>query len=197
MKVAIYLRVSTGEQDIGLQRRELTEIAQRRGWTITSEYVDHGVSGAKGRDQRPGLDQLLKDAARGKFDLVAAWSVDRVGRSTVDLLHFLQQLQAQNVAVYFCKQGFDASTPEGRLMFGLLSLFAAFEREMIQTRVKAGLAKAKANGTKSGRAIGRPALSDEKIAAVRNALAAKMTLREAAAACGVSRGFVHNIAKSQ
>ena len=89
-RVALYLRVSTDEQTTDNQRRELEAVAKRSGWEIVEAYEDHGISGAKGRDKRPALDSLMKDATRHRFDIVAAWSIDRMGRSVHPVLPYLQ-----------------------------------------------------------------------------------------------------------
>ena len=102
-------------------------------------YTDEGVSGAKGRDKRPGFDALLKGVARREFDLIAAWSVCRLGRSLQDLIGFLAEIQARSVDLYLHQQALDTSTPSGRAMFQLLGVFAEFERAMIRSRVVAGL----------------------------------------------------------
>lgn len=151
MRAAIYLRVSTASQDTDNQRLELERVAQQRGWDIVGIYEDAGISGAKGRDKRPGFDRLLKDATRGKFDIVAAWSVDRLGRSLQDLVAFLAELRDTGRDLYLHQQAIDTSTPSGRAMFGMLGVFAEFERGMIRERVNAGLARARAKGTKLGR----------------------------------------------
>jgi DNA invertase Pin-like site-specific DNA recombinase len=151
MRAAIYLRVSTSGQTTDNQRLELERVAQQRGWQIIGLYEDAGISGAKGRDKRPEFDRLLKDASRGKFDIVAAWSVDRLGRSLKDLVAFLSDLQATGRDLYLHQQSIDTSTPSGRAMFGMLSVFAEFERGMIRERVNAGLARARAKGVRLGR----------------------------------------------
>jgi DNA invertase Pin-like site-specific DNA recombinase len=126
-------------------------------WKVVEVYEDAGVSGAKGRDQRPSFDRLLKDATRGKFDIVAAWSVDRLGRSLRDLVNCLGDLQAAGRDLYLHQQAIDTTTPSGEAMFGMLSVFAQFERRMIRERVNAGLARAKENGV----ALGRPRTADK------------------------------------
>ncbi len=154
---AIYARVSTRNgQTTENQLRELREVAERHGWKIAATYTDNGISGAKGRDQRPGLDDLLKAVARKEFDVVAAWSVDRLGRSLQDLIGTLNELKAKDVDLYLHKQGLDTSTPAGKAMFQMLGVFAEFEREIIAERIHAGLARAKEQGTRSGKPIGRP-----------------------------------------
>ena len=150
-RVAIYVRVSTSEQHTRNQRRELYAVAKRHGWEVVSTFEDAGISGAKGRAERPGLDALMKAVARREVDMVAAWSVDRLGRSLTDLLDVLKELHAKGVDLFLHQQGLDTSTPSGRAMFQMLGVFAEFERAMIRERVMAGLARALADGTKLGR----------------------------------------------
>jgi DNA invertase Pin-like site-specific DNA recombinase len=150
-RVAIYVRVSTGSQTTENQERELREVGRRAGWEIVQVYKDAGISGAKGREARPAFDALQKDAARRKFDMVAAWSVDRISRSLHDLTGFLKDLHALKVDLYLHQQALDTSTPTGRAMFQMVGVFAELERAVIRERVMAGLARAKAQGTKLGR----------------------------------------------
>jgi DNA invertase Pin-like site-specific DNA recombinase len=136
----------------GNQRVALEAVAKARGWSVVQVYQDQGISGAKGRDKRPGLDALLKDAAKGDFRLVAAWSMDRLGgRSRQDLIGFLNELQALGVDLFLHQQGLDTTTPSGRAFYGMLGVFAEFERAMIQQRIKAGLERAKGQGKRLGR----------------------------------------------
>jgi DNA invertase Pin-like site-specific DNA recombinase len=157
-RVAIYLRVSTSKQETSNQRRELETVAARSGWQIVKVFQDAGISGAKGRDKRPGLDALLKAVNGKEFDMVAAWSVDRLGRSLTDLLGILQALHDKGVDLFLHQQGLDTSTSAGRAMFQMLGVFAEFERGIIRERVNAGLARARANGTKLGRRPVKPAV---------------------------------------
>ncbi len=150
MRVRLYLRVSTDGQTVENQRRELTAALQAKGHEITGEYKDEGVSGSKGRDKRPGLHDALSDAVRGSYDMLAAWSVDRLGRSVVDLLSTLAALRDNERALYLHKQALDTSTAAGRMLFGMLSVIAEFEREMIRERTLAGLARARENGVRLG-----------------------------------------------
>src|SRR6266850_318508 len=150
-RVGIYLRVSTGDQTTENQRLELEAVAARSGWEVVAFYEDAGISGAKGRDQRPGFDRLLKDATARKVNLIAAWSVDRLGRSLQDLVGFLNELQAVGCNLYLHQQALDTTTPSGRAMFQMCGVFAEFERCMIRDRVNSGLARARANGVKMGR----------------------------------------------
>jgi DNA invertase Pin-like site-specific DNA recombinase len=192
-RVAFYLRVSTGEQSVENQRRELLATAERRGWQIIGEYADEGISGAKGRDKRPAFDQLLKAVTRRKIDMVAAWSVDRLGRSLQDLLYFLGELHATGVNLYLERQGLDTSTPHGQLVFKMLGLFAEFERALIQERIRAGIANAKANGTKSGRPFGRPTIDNARRLQIEALLRDGHGIRKVARMTGSGNGVVGRI----
>jgi DNA invertase Pin-like site-specific DNA recombinase len=157
-RVALYIRVSTSKQDTENQRRELQAVADRSGWKIVKVYEDAGISGAKGRDQRPGLDAMMKAVNAKEFDMVATWSVDRLGRSLTDLLGILQGLHEKGVGLFLHQQGLDTSTTAGKAMFQMLGVFAEFERGIIRERVNAGLARARAKGTKLGRRRVEPAV---------------------------------------
>jgi len=192
--VALYLRVSTDDQTVENQRRELMAACERRGWRVAAEYIDAGISGAKGRGDRPGFDRLHKAIVRGKFDVVAAWSVDRLGRSLQDLVGFLGELHASGVDLYLDRQGVDTSTPAGKAMFQMLGVFAEFERSLIVERVRAGIARARTAGTKSGKAFGRPKISHEREDAVRASLAAGNGIRKTARLNGTGNATVARIA---
>jgi len=150
-RVALYTRVSTDAQTTANQELALRQIAERRGWNVVHIYTDNGVSGAKGRKDRPGLDAMLKDAQRKRFDIIMAWAIDRLGRSLIDLLGTVQHLEAVGVDLYLDQQNIDTTTPSGKLMFQICGAFAEFERSMIQQRIKAGLTRAIAKGVKVGR----------------------------------------------
>jgi DNA invertase Pin-like site-specific DNA recombinase len=195
-RAALYLRVSTGEQTTENQRQALIEACGRRGWQVVEEFEDAGISGAKGRDKRPAFDRLHKATVRGKFDVVAAWSVDRLGRSLQDLVAFLGELHGAGVDLYLDRQGLDTSTPAGRAMFQMLGVFAEFERAIIQERINAGIARARVKGTKSGKAIGRPKLAPHREAAVLASLAAGNGIRKTARLCGTGNATVAAIAQS-
>lgn len=162
-RVALYLRVSTSEQTVENQRRELDAVAARHGWKIVATFADAGISGTKGRDQRPGFDHLCQGIARREFDQVAAWSVDRLGRSLQDLVMFLGELHAKGVDLYLHQQGLDTSTPAGKAMFQMMGVFAEFERAMIVERVNAGLARARAEGKQLGRPSGLTPAKERKV----------------------------------
>ena len=175
-KVALYVRVSTDGQATDNQRQELEAVAGRHGWEVVHAFADRGISGAKGRDKRPAFDALCKAVARRDIDLVAAWSVDRIGRSLKDLVEFFEELKAKDVGLYLHQQGLDTYTPAGRAMFGMVGVFAEFERAMIIERVKAGLQRAR----KAGRIGGRPRVPGKVEQKVRNGLAAGIGMRRLA-----------------
>ena len=191
-RAALYLRVSTVDQTTANQERELREVAERKGYEIVKVYKDHGISGAKGRDKRPQFDALCKDATKRNFDLIMAWSVDRLGRSLQDLVVFLGEIHALKIDLYLHQQGIDTTTPAGKAMFQMMGVFAEFERAMIKERVIAGLARARATGTKSGRPFGRPRIDEKTEEAIRRALDKKDRpgVRKIAADLGVGVGTV-------
>ena len=191
-RVALYLRVSTDDQTVENQRQELAAVAERRGWQVVETYDDAGISGAKGRDKRPGLDRMLKDASRRKFDIVAAWAIDRLGRSLIDLLTTIESLHSCGVDLYLDQQNIDTTTPMGRLVFQVTGAFAEFEREMIRQRINAGIARAKA----AGKRFGRPRTESEIETAIRRDLeAGEIGMLKIAAKHGVGSGTVQRIAK--
>jgi DNA invertase Pin-like site-specific DNA recombinase len=189
MRIAIYARVSTDGQTVENQLRDLSEVGQRLGWVIVEVYRDAGVSGAKGRAERPGFDRLLKGVARKEFDLIAAWSVDRLGRSLQDLVGFLAEINARGVGLYLHKQGLDTTTPSGRAMFGMLSVFSAFEREMIADRVRSGLSRARA----AGKRLGRPPLPTATLDRIRDELRAGHGIHRTAKLVGCGVGTVQKV----
>jgi DNA invertase Pin-like site-specific DNA recombinase len=190
-RAAIYLRVSTVDQTTANQERELREIAGRTGCEIVKVYKDHGISGAKGRDKRPGFDALCRDATKRQFDVVMAWSVDRLGRSLQDLIAFLSEIHSLGIDLFLHQQGLDTRTPAGKAMFQMLGVFAEFERAMIRERVRAGLARAK----DAGKRLGRPPLPQEKEDAIRGVLAGGLSVRKTAARFKVSPSTVQNISR--
>ena len=177
MRAAIYARVSTVDQEPENQLQELRRYVQARGWTAV-EYVDRGVSGAK--DRRPALDQLLADAKRRRVDVLVCWRLDRLGRSLKHLITLLDELQSLGVAFVSLAEGIDATTPAGKLQMHIFGAIAEFERGRIVERVKAGLARARAAGTRLGRP--RVVVPQERIAAVSH-----LPVTLAAAQLGVSR----------
>jgi DNA invertase Pin-like site-specific DNA recombinase len=188
-RAAIYVRVSTDKQTIENQLRELHQIAKRRGWEIVQEYRDAGISGAKGREARPGLDEMLKDAQRRRFDVVMSWTIDRLGRSLIDLLGTIQTLEACNVDLYLDQQSIDTTTPAGKLMFQITGAFAEFERSMIRQRVNAGLKRA----VEAGKQLGRPRIDPALEKRIQSQLPGGKGMSKVAAECGVGSGTVQRI----
>lgn len=190
-RVALYARVSTDRQSTENQLRELREVADRMGWQVVGEFVDHGISGAKGRKDRPRLHAMLTGVAKKDFDIVAAWSVDRLGRSLIDLVNMLQELHSVGIDLYLHQQGVNTTTPAGKALFGMMGVFAEFERGMIQERVRAGMALVKRTGkNKRGEAvtIGRPRVGDEVERRIRELRAEGLGMLKIAkqVECGVS-----------
>ena len=191
-RAVLYLRVSTVEQTTANQERELRQAAERAGWEVTKVYRDHGISGAKSRDKRPAFDALCRDATKRQFDVVMAWSVDRLGRSLQDLVTFLSELHALKVDLFLHQQGLDTTTPAGKAMFQMLGVFAEFERSIIQERVRAGLARAKGEG----KVLGRPRIAADIETAVRATLANGTGMMKAAKMHKVGVGTVVRISRA-
>lgn len=191
-RVAVYCRVSTDGQTVQNQTRELHAVADRLGWEVVETITDEGISGTKGRDRRPGLDRLLKGVTRREFDIVAAWSVDRLGRSLQHLVELLGEINARGVDLYLHVQGIDTSTPAGRAMFQMLGVFAEFERSMITERIKAGLSRARAQGKQCG----RPRVGPAKEKVIRDLLATGKGVVKVSREVGVGVGTVYKIKKA-
>ena len=190
MRVAIYARVSTNNgQDPTMQTRDLREYAERRGWTIASEYVDIGISGTK--EKRPELDRLMSDAHRRRFDAVVVWKFDRFARSVSHLLRALESFKAQGIEFVSFSEQLDTSTPAGKLVFTVLGAVAELERSLIVERVKAGLRNARAKGKKLGRPRVYP--DQHRIASLR---AEGLSWAKIAERLGVGEGTVYRTAQA-
>lgn len=190
-RIAIYTRVSTDEQTTENQQAVLTEWAARTGGRVVAAFDDNGVSGTLALDKRKAGKAMLDAATRREFDQLAVWAVDRLGRSLLDLLNNLMQLQASGVDLYIHTQAIDSSTPAGKAMFQMLGVFAEFERSMIRERVLAGMARAKA----AGKHCGRPTVSEEKADEIRQMRSAGVGVRKTARLCGVGVSTVQRIDK--
>jgi DNA invertase Pin-like site-specific DNA recombinase len=184
VRCALYARVSTSDQHCENQLTELRTYCAARGWTITREYVDHGISGTA--ERRPALDGLVSDARRRRFDVLMCWRLDRLGRNLRHLVLLLEELQALGIAFASLNEGIDATTPAGRLQMHMLAALSEFERGRIQERVRAGLARAKAQG----RRIGRPAHTIRPEALQRTA---GLSVRAAAKLLEVSPALIHRL----
>ena len=182
-RAAVYVRVSTHDQEVENQLSELRKYVEARGWEAR-EYIDEGVSGAV--EQRPALDKLLRDAKRRRFDVLVCWRLDRLGRSLKHLITLLDDLQALGVAFVSLAEGIDATTPAGKLQMHILGAISEFERARCAERVRAGLARVR----RQGRRLGRPPVqvSREAVDSVRG-----LPVREAARRLGVSRSTAHRV----
>ena len=189
MRVAFYARVSTDDQSLENQLQALQGVVDKRGWQVVETYTDFGISGAKGRLQRPGLDRLCKDAQRGRFDLVAAWSIDRLGRSLADLLNTLSLFDACHIDLYLDRQAIDTSMPMGRLVFQVIGAFGEFERSMIRDRVKAGMKRAVA----AGKRVGRPTTDAALLAQAKAELAKGTGVLKTARIIGIGTSTVQRL----
>lgn len=185
-RVALYLRVSTDIQTVENQRRELLAIGERLGWEIVEVLSDEGISGAKGRDQRPGYNRLMTMVARKEIDLIACWSVDRLGRSLQHLVTFLGEINARGVDLYLHTQGLDTSTPAGRAMFSMLGVFAELERSILRQRIMAGLSR-------STKRSGRPPLDPEKVERIKRSLTKGVSINATAKKLKVGVATVHRV----
>src|SRR6202040_1894723 len=150
VRAAIYLRVSRDDQTTENQRLVLARVAGHRGWLTVQTYEDQGISGAKGRDQRPAFDRALKDAVRRRYDILMVWSIDRLGRSVLHVANALAELDAAGVALYSDQQAIDSTTPMGRAMIQMASVLGEQERSIIRSRVLAGLDRVRQQGKKLG-----------------------------------------------
>ena len=186
--VALYARVSTSTQTAENQLLDLRATAARAGYQIITEFVDSGISGAKGRADRPQLDALLKAATQRKFEMVMVWDISRLGRSLQNLVEILTELQSLKIDLFFQQQGLDTSTSSGRMMFSVFCALAEYERELIRERVIAGQQRAKAQGRK----LGRPSKLNEGLKSAIRLLREKgMGIKQIAAQCQVGIGSVY------
>ena len=192
-KVALYARVSTDGQSTENQLQELRKVADQNGWQIAQEFVDHGISGAKGRDKRPAFDSMCKGVIRKEFDLIMTWSVDRLGRSLQHLVTFLDELHSKKIDLFLHQQGIDTTTPAGKMMFQMLGVFAEFERAMIKERINAGLSRARAQGKK----LGRPRVSLEVESKIRELRSMGRGIRKIAGQLRVGVSTVKRVVDEQ
>src|SRR5215469_13958897 len=184
MRVALYSRVSTNEQSTQMQLDELRAYCQRRQWEIVEEFTDTGVSGSK--ESRPALNRLLADARRRKFDCVLVYRYDRFARSLRQLVNALAEFDALGIHFVSLHEGVDTSTPNGRLVLGIFASIAEFERELIRSRVRSGLAAARAKGKR----LGRPRVPVDAARITRLRTQGR-SVREIANELGYSRSLVH------
>lgn len=192
-RVALYARVSTQHQTVENQLQELRAVADRNGWKIVCELSDSGISGARGRDQRPAFDEVLKRATRREFDLVMVWAIDRLGRSIQHLVEFMNEIQSVGVDLYVHQQAIDTTTPSGRMVFGIFSALGEYERELMRERIIAGQRRARAQGVK----IGRPSqLNDAVRTSVKMLHENGIGIRDIAARLHIGVGSVYSVLRS-
>jgi DNA invertase Pin-like site-specific DNA recombinase len=188
-RAALYTRVSTLDQHPQTQLSDLRQLAAQRGWQIVKEYSDQGVSGARAR--RPGLDEMLRDARQGRFDLVVVWASDRLARSVRHYLEVLDELNHLNVEFVSFREQLDTSGPLGRALVTIIGAIAELERSLIVERVRAGMRRARLEGQR----IGRPALDFDREAVLRDR-ARGLSLRQLAKMYAVSRTTIARTLKN-
>jgi DNA invertase Pin-like site-specific DNA recombinase len=189
VRAALYARCSTLDkgQDPELQLVPLREYCQRRGFAVTGEYLDNGISGTK--DRRPQLDRLLEAARKRQIDLILVWKLDRFGRSLKQLVNALEELSSIGVGFISYQDNLDLTTPQGRLMFHIIGAMAEFERELIRERVKAGIENARRKGKRLGRKPVPPVDTGKIIEA--HEKAPSLSIRQLAAELGFKKSLVH------
>jgi DNA invertase Pin-like site-specific DNA recombinase len=190
-RAALYLRVSTTDgQTTENQRMVLARVADHRGWEIVQTYEDAGISGAKGRDQRPAFNQMLKDAVRGGFQVLMVWSIDRLGRSVLHVASAMAEVDAAGVALYSDQQAIDSTSPFGKAMMQMACVFGELEREMIRARVRAGLNRVREQGIKK---LGRPQVGHKVEEIIRRHLGAGHGILKVAKIVGCGSGTVQRV----
>lgn len=182
-KAAIYARVSTADQHLETQLYDLRKLAANRGFEVSREYCDRGISGTKAR--RPALDALMADARRGQFSVVLVAAFDRIARSTKNFLEIVDELNELEIEFISAREAIDTSGPMGRMFITLVGSIAELERSLIVERIKAGMRRARMEGQK----LGRAPLNIDHDALVRDRLAG-MSLTSVAKKYGVSRASV-------
>lgn len=186
-RVALYVRVSTGHQSTEVQTMRLQEVAARANWNVVGVY-DDTASGVN--TKRTALDRMMADARRRRIDMVAAVDVSRLGRSLHQLAGLFEELRALGVDLYLDRESVDTSTPAGRALLGMASVFATFEREMIAERTHAGLDRARARGAR----FGRPVTGDGTCDAIRALRSQGLGINKIAAELKVGKSVVQRIA---
>jgi DNA invertase Pin-like site-specific DNA recombinase len=189
-RTALYMRVSTLDQNPQTQVHDLRAMAAQRGLEIVHEYTDHGISGT--RTRRPGLDQMMDDARHGRFDVVLVWAADRVARSVKHFLEVLDELNRLNVEFVSFRENLDTGGPLGRAVIIIVSTVAELERSLIVERVRAGMRRARLEG----RHIGRKPLDIDRDAVLRDRASGR-SLTQIAQTFRISRATVSRIIREQ
>ncbi len=192
MKAVIYTRISTSDkgQTVDNQLRILREVAEKKGYEVVQELSDEGISGAKGRDEREGFNELIKGAIRKEFDIILCWDISRLGRSLKHLVSFLEDIQSAKCDLYIHQSGVDTTTASGKMMFQLLSVFSEFERTLIRERVIAGQQRAKSEGKHIGR---KTNVNDAVITAVYQLRQNNVPIKKIATDLKIGVGTVYKI----
>ena len=192
MKAVIYTRISTSDkgQTVDNQLRILREVAEKKGYEVVQELSDEGISGAKGRDEREGFNELIKGAIRKDFDIILCWDISRLGRSLKHLVSFLEDIQSAKCDLYIHQSGVDTTTASGKMMFQLLSVFSEFERTLIRERVIAGQQRAKSEGKHIGR---KTNVNDAVITAVYQLRQNNVPIKKIATDLKIGVGTVYKI----
>lgn len=188
-RVGIYIRVSTADQTTANQKIELLRVAEQRGWNVVEVYEDQAVSGAKARDQRPAFQRMANDAAKGRINMVAAWALDRLGRTSRDVINFISDLPDQGVSLYLHKEQLDTTSAVGKLVLTIMAGVAEMERSRLVERINAGLARAKSQG----KHIGRPTVASETEQQILELRATGMGMRKIAAQVGCGNSTVQRV----
>ena len=189
-QAVIYTRISTNEQTIDNQLKVLREIAHKKGLDVVREISDEGISGAKGRNEREGFDELIKGSIQKEWDTILVWDVSRLGRSLKHLVSFLEDIHSAKCDLYIHQSGIDTSTASGKMMFGMLSVFSEFERSMIRERVIAGQQRAKAEGKHIGR---KTNVTDGTVNAVKHMRENNVPIKRIAKDLHIGVGTVYKI----
>lgn len=156
-KVGCYYRVSTKNQTVLNQKLELESLAERMGYEIVAEYKDEGISGAKNRDERPALNEMMKDAVRGKFEMILCYDLSRLGRNLEELIRIMNEMNSLNINLFFYREAINTDSSSGKLMFSMFGVLAEWERSLISERIVSGQNRARTQGKK----IGRPSTFNE------------------------------------
>ena len=189
-KVCLYSRTSHSDSNPQNQINELKQVANRNGWTIVNEFVDSGISGAKGRDKRPQFDAMLNSAMKKEFDVVMFWAVDRASRNLTHLVQMMNDLDSKNIGMYFHQQAIDTTTPSGKAMIQMAGVFAEFERSMTKERILASHERAKAEG----KTIGRPSqINDALVTSIKFMREKGVGIKKIAKQLNVGVGTVYKV----
>ena len=193
-RVCLFSRCSTDHQTTENQLKILREVAEHRDYEIVSEISEHGVSGAKSRKDRKHFDDLIKGAVKAEYDLIMVFDVSRLGRSLQELVGFLTEIEASGCQLYIHNSGLDTQTASGRALFGMMAVFASFERELIRDRVKAGLERAKSNGVKLGR---KSVLTDGLKESIHHMRSHDVSVRQIAKTLKIGVGTIYKVIREQ